>query len=93
MGVTNWYDAASFFSQTVYLMEEDDSIFCISAWNDFVSLESQCVHASKAIISLQHAKNLNHPMIHSLMSQISCFIINGIIVAQMQHYIDEMSSS
>lgn len=29
----------SFFSQTVYLMEEDDSIFCISAWNDFVSFK------------------------------------------------------
>ncbi|XP_065890995.1 protein O-linked-mannose beta-1,2-N-acetylglucosaminyltransferase 1-like [Dysidea avara] len=28
-------DFFSFFSQTVYLMEEDDSIFCISAWNDF----------------------------------------------------------
>ena len=28
----------SFFSQTEYLMREDDSLFCISAWNDFVSL-------------------------------------------------------
>lgn len=27
----------SFFSQTEYLMREDDSLFCISAWNDFVS--------------------------------------------------------
>ena len=40
--VNDWYNgtyvADSFFSQTVYLMEEDDSIFCISAWNDFVSL-------------------------------------------------------
>ena len=26
----------SYFSQTVHLLEQDDSIYCISAWNDLV---------------------------------------------------------
>ena len=30
-------DFFSFFSQTVRLLEEDPSIYCISAWNDQVS--------------------------------------------------------
>ena len=29
-------DFFSFFSQTVRLLEEDPSIYCISAWNDQV---------------------------------------------------------
>ena len=31
-------DFFSFFSQTVRLLEEDPSIYCISAWNDQVDL-------------------------------------------------------
>ena len=31
-------DFFSFFSQTVRLLEEDPSIYCISAWNDQVYL-------------------------------------------------------
>ena len=27
-------DFFSYFSQTVYLMKRDDSLYCISAWND-----------------------------------------------------------
>ena len=27
-------DFFSYFSQTVYLMKKDDSLYCISAWND-----------------------------------------------------------
>ena len=27
----------SYFSQTVKLLKEDKSLYCISAWNDFVS--------------------------------------------------------
>jgi len=26
----------SYFSQTLHLLEQDDSIYCISAWNDMV---------------------------------------------------------
>lgn len=28
----------SFLSQTVHLLDEDESLYCISAWNDQVSL-------------------------------------------------------
>ena len=34
-------DFFSFFSQTVRLLEEDPSIYCISAWNDQVDLRSK----------------------------------------------------
>ena len=34
-------DFFSFFSQTVRLLEEDPSIYCISAWNDQVDLTSE----------------------------------------------------
>ena len=27
----------SYFSQTAHLLDEDNSLYCISAWNDFVS--------------------------------------------------------
>ena len=30
----------SYFSQTVHLMKEDSSLYCISAWNDQVSVQS-----------------------------------------------------
>ena len=30
----------SYFSQTVHLMKEDSSLYCISAWNDQVSDQS-----------------------------------------------------
>ena len=29
--------SCSFLSQTVHLLDEDDSLYCISAWNDQVS--------------------------------------------------------
>ena len=36
-------DFFSFFSQTVRLLEEDPSIYCISAWNDqVVKLLHEC---------------------------------------------------
>ena len=41
-------DFFSFFSQTVRLLEEDPSIYCISAWNDQV-VKSFCVNAIKIL--------------------------------------------
>ena len=32
-----YFIPCSYFSQTVHLLREDKSLYCISAWNDFVS--------------------------------------------------------
>ena len=37
-------DFFSFFSQTVRLLEEDPSIYCISAWNDQVVRDLTSIH-------------------------------------------------
>ena len=37
-------DFFSFFSQTVRLLEEDPSIYCISAWNDQVVRDLTFIH-------------------------------------------------
>ena len=39
-------DFFSFFSQTLYVMEKDSSIFCISAWND-QGYEHSCLNPAK----------------------------------------------
>jgi len=31
-----WSCVSSYFSQTLHLLEQDESIYCISAWNDMV---------------------------------------------------------
>ena len=38
-------DFFSFFSQTVRLLEEDPSIYCISAWNDQVVEDINFIHS------------------------------------------------
>lgn len=35
-----FHSSPSYFSQTVHLMKEDSSLYCISAWNDQVSVQS-----------------------------------------------------
>lgn len=32
-------DFYSFFSQSVHLFTEDDSVYCVSAWNDLVKID------------------------------------------------------
>ena len=36
-GVLTLVIVYSYFSQTAHLLDKDSSLYCISAWNDFVS--------------------------------------------------------
>lgn len=37
--IINIFCFCSFLSQTIHLLDEDDSLYCISAWNDQVSAD------------------------------------------------------